>query len=214
MASYDKEHIKSVAKGRWAECLASVGGISIDLLDGRPHACPKCGTGDDRFRYIDAEAGAILCNKCFNRENGDGLASLQWLTGCDFPTALAKAADFFGIKPLTKSKEADPARDLEFYPWNEVIVSLWCATKPPIKPHAVKAVGGRIARYRKEYSVIAIPIFGQLMEKGGPVGWVLYRANGQKLPRFDKNGEIVEWVKVKITHGSKKGIITKVKAEP
>ncbi|WLD14376.1 AAA family ATPase [Planctellipticum variicoloris] len=36
---------------------------------------------------IDAEAGALFCNQCFGRKNGDGIAAVQWLLKVDFRTA-------------------------------------------------------------------------------------------------------------------------------
>ncbi|NLF70553.1 MAG: hypothetical protein GX575_16100, partial [Candidatus Anammoximicrobium sp.] len=77
---YDVGQVKSAAAGRWRELLSSLGGIDPSLLDGKHHACPKCG-GTDRFRYIDDAAGACLCNQCHNTANGDGIASLMWATG-------------------------------------------------------------------------------------------------------------------------------------
>ena len=68
--------LKEAAAGRWPEILAAVAGIGAELLDGRHHACPKCG-GKDRFRLIDKETGACFCNKCLDKKNGDGLAVIQ-----------------------------------------------------------------------------------------------------------------------------------------
>ena len=30
---------------------------------------------------IDQESGAVLCNACFDKNNGDGLAGIQWVRG-------------------------------------------------------------------------------------------------------------------------------------
>lgn len=88
--------LKQAAAGRWREILVSVGGIEPALLDGKNHPCPKCG-GKDRFRLIDADAGACYCNRCFSSKNGDGIAALQWLTGMGFREALAAINEQLGL---------------------------------------------------------------------------------------------------------------------
>ena len=83
----DVDQLKLAAVGRWAEILTSLGGIGQQLLDGKAHACPRCG-GIDRFRFIDEDAGACFCNQCFSEKNGDGLAAIGWATGKSFPETL------------------------------------------------------------------------------------------------------------------------------
>lgn len=90
--SFDVNEIKMAARGRWPAILSAVGGIDAALLDEKPHPCPKCG-GEDRFRMIDIEAGAVRCNQCFSKQCGDGLAGIMWLKGCSFPEALRLVAD-------------------------------------------------------------------------------------------------------------------------
>jgi AAA domain-containing protein/primase-helicase-like zinc-binding protein len=92
--------LKAAAHGRWPEILSALAGIDVGTLDGKHHPCPKCG-GVDRFRLINENAGAVLCNQCFNTGNGDGIAAVQWATGCDFKTACEKIADYLKL----------PARD-------------------------------------------------------------------------------------------------------
>ena len=91
------DDVKAAAVGRSIDILTIVAGIPGDLLDGKHHPCPKCG-GKDRFRLIDAGSGAVLCNQCFAKRNGDFLAAVKWMCNCDFPTALRKVADYLGIK--------------------------------------------------------------------------------------------------------------------
>ena len=67
--------VKSAACGRWREILTAFGFNGEDL-DGRHHPCPRC-EGADRFRMIDEEAGAVLCNQCFAEGNGDGLQGIR-----------------------------------------------------------------------------------------------------------------------------------------
>lgn len=45
---------------------------------------------------IDVEAGAIYCNQCFDHDNGDGIAALQWLCGWTFPEAVNALAEYLG----------------------------------------------------------------------------------------------------------------------
>ena len=103
MATINAEQIKAAASGRWPEILTTVGGIDPALLDGKHHPCPKCG-GKDRFRLIDAGAGAVYCNQCFNSGNGDGLAAIAWMRGWDFKDTCREVAAHLGLngKPQTQ----------------------------------------------------------------------------------------------------------------
>lgn len=205
MPSYSKELVKQAAADRWPEVYAATAGVDQFVFDGDHHPCPKCG-GKDRFRMIDMSAGACICNQCLTTKNGDGLAVLQWLLGCDFATAIDLVANHFGVKPEKKRKSTDPAEHLEFIRWNRTLVSLWCLKKPPIKPNAIEAIGGRLARYRGQYTVIAIPVWGSSLREADPVGWVIYRSDGGELPKWTKSSD-TEWVKVKLTAGSRQGVI-------
>ena len=104
----DKERIKQAAQGREIEILADVAGIDRAILDGKHHACPCCG-GTDRFRLVDADAGAVLCNQCFSKDNGDFIAAVQWAKDLSFPDALAEIADYLGIDGATPTKRHAPA---------------------------------------------------------------------------------------------------------
>ena len=102
----DVTTLKQMATGRWLEILASLGGISVELLDGRHHPCPKCG-GVNRFRLIDVEVGALFCNQCFAEKNGDGLAAMQWLTGQTFPETVDLLAEYLDAKPTEQGHALD-----------------------------------------------------------------------------------------------------------
>jgi len=91
------EQIKGAARGRWQEIIPALTGIGPAILDGKNHPCPKCG-GRDRFRYIDDQAGACLCNQCFHSKNGDGIAAIQWATGDTFPNVVKRLADYLGLQ--------------------------------------------------------------------------------------------------------------------
>ena len=209
MPHFDIAQLKSLAAGRWPDILSALGSIDRRILDGKHHPCPKCG-GNNRFRVLDATAGGLFCNQCFSSKNGDGIAAVQWLTGCSFLQAVERIADFVGMKPSAskgkkkkpESATANPEAHLEFCDWNESLAGLFCLKKQPIKPHALKLVGARMATYRKQHKVLAIPV----MNQGKTVGWCLYSIADGLLPKWSADGK-VEQVKVKLTAGSKAGII-------
>lgn len=216
MARYDIDLVKSAADGRWREIIASLGGVDANLLDGSHHACPKqChpdAGGKDRFRALDDfdSTGGVFCNQCFSTKNRSGFDALQWLLNEDFATVLGKVAKHLGIKAIKGRKKANPADHLEFLPWNRVLVGLWCLTKKPIAIETVQRLGWQVAKYRKQFTVIAIPVWGPSLDLEDPVGWVLYRADGDKLPKYTKKDEPPEWVKVKLTAGSQQGLIADI----
>lgn len=192
--------IRAAASTRWPEILSTVGNVSREILDGKHHPCPKCG-GKDRFRFLDEQAGALFCNGCFNTKNGDGFAAIQWLLGCDFKKSLRLVADYVGVQA---HKEIDPAEQLSWRDWNDALILRWCELhKRGVKPEAIKACGGRIARYLDQHIVVAFPIWGKEQDV---VGWCVYPLSGGKLPKYAKHSS-VEWLKVKVTYGSKPGLI-------
>ncbi len=211
--TFDIDMVRAAASHRWPEILSHVGGIDRELLDGEHHGCPKpnCG-GTDRFRMIDASAGALFCNQCFRDKNGDGFAAVQWLLDVKFPDALAKVAEYLGIEASKsngkRSKaDADPAEHLKFLDWHEGLAATWCTLhKPGITPAAMVTAGCRRARYRDQFTVFAIPVYGAHLHAADPVGWCLYNVGGGTLPKFTPDKKIKQ-VKTKLTYGSKPGII-------
>ncbi len=101
------DEVKVAAAGRWPDILAAVAGIPAELLDRKGHPCPKCG-GTDRFSLIDEAAGAVLCRKCFAKDNGDGLAAVGWMHDCDFPKALKMVAGHLGLTSQGATPAATP----------------------------------------------------------------------------------------------------------
>lgn len=98
------QQIKAAARGRWVEILEAVGRFDRSILDGKNHPCPLCG-GKDRFRLIDADAGAVYCNQCFSKGNGDGLAAIQRVRRIDFKTACREVGKYLGIEePQRKAR--------------------------------------------------------------------------------------------------------------
>jgi P4 family phage/plasmid primase-like protien len=205
---YDKDMVVRAASGRWPEIISTLGGVVSDTLDGGHHPCPKCG-GKDRFRFSNRDGrGSVICGQCFKSGSGDGIDAVEWLCGWDFPQALEEIAKYLGITPETNGngkEKADPEKDLKFLPWNDLLAAMWCDRKRPISPSAIQSVGGRLARYKSEYTVIAIPIWKQGFTETS--GWCLYNTSGKPLPTYSKNGSVVDWVKIKMTAGSRPGVI-------
>jgi len=110
---HNAQDVAANARHRGREILIGLAGINERLLDGRHHECPKCG-GTDRFRLIDAEAGAVLCNKCFATNNGDSIAAAMWMLGVDRGEAIDRVGDYLGLTPQNggEKKQADPLGDL------------------------------------------------------------------------------------------------------
>jgi len=104
IASHDSETVRQAACGRWIDIHISLG-LSEQQLNPNVHGpCPKCG-GTDRFRALDdvAECGALFCNQCFFKGNGDGFAAIQWYRGCSFPEAVKLVADVLPIQNTGQS---------------------------------------------------------------------------------------------------------------
>jgi hypothetical protein len=99
------DEVKLRASGQWPQLLAVVAGLPASVLDGKHHPCPQCG-GRDRFRLIDADAGAVFCNQCFNEKNGDGIAATQWALGISFKDAVLKLAEHLAI-PTAEERRRD-----------------------------------------------------------------------------------------------------------
>lgn len=218
---YDIDLVRSAAAGRWPEILAALGGVDRSILDGKHHPCPKCG-GTDRFRMIDEAAGACHCNQCFTTKNGDGFASLSWLTGKDFGHSLRVIADYLNISPSTNGSHKsngkqnhDPAEHLALTDWTDgeesLVTMFFLPRKPGITIGAIKAIGGRPGMYRGQHKVIAIPVYGPKLDDADPVGWHLYPTTKATLPTWigGKDGK-VEYVKSKLTRGSQPGIIGQI----
>lgn len=202
---YDIDAVKSASADRWPEIFAALAKVPAELFNRKHHSCPKCG-GRDRFRFIDSEKGAAICNQCFTTKNGDGIAVLQWLNGWDFKQALSEVARHVGVNPTRSKKEKNPEEHLEFLPWNDSLVGLWCLKKKPITPEAIKLVGGRLAKYRSQFNVICLPVLGANLDTSKPIGWVIFRIDGGTIPVW-LGGQISEHVKIKTMPGTGRGII-------
>lgn len=216
------EKVRAAAAGRWLDILAHIARIPTDHLDGRHHACPKCG-GKDRFRAFNnfAASGGVYCNKCFSSRNGDGFAAVEWMLGVDFLTAVRLVGEYLGVISLaagTNGKPAaekiDPAKNLKFLEWNPLAVALWCRHKPPATVAALESCHARLAIYRKQWPVVALPVFGERGGDAPAIGWALLSQSGGTLPAYSKDistGKIsTQWKKCLLTRGSSPGWLGQV----
>ena len=104
----DTHEVRHAATGRWPNILEHIGGCPREILDGKYHPCPSCG-GKDCFYLFDDDSGGAICMQCHGEDCGDGFATLQWLTGDDFPKTLARVADFLGMCPTPSGNgQAEP----------------------------------------------------------------------------------------------------------
>lgn len=95
--------LKALARGRWIEIFSTIAGIELDPSCQKRHGpCPKCG-GLDRFRAVDLDNGALLCNQCFASKNGDGIAALSWMTGRPFKEVAPLLCEYLGATPKHKT---------------------------------------------------------------------------------------------------------------
>jgi len=158
----EASEVKEVGRGKAIDILVDVAGIPRDLLDNKPHACPKCG-GVDRFRLVDAEAGAVRCNQCFTEHCGDFIAAVQWARGQTFVDSLHSVASYLGVSVNGNGRQAGPF-DLmgEF------------ARRKHISSESLKAYGAALAD-RGGKQVVRLPMFD---EGGNKVGHQDYGLEG------------------------------------
>lgn len=146
---FDIATIKSAASSRWPDILSRAGGFDHSILDGRNHPCPKCG-GKDRFRMIDREAGAVICNQCFSKGNGDGIAAFIWLTGQPFKDAIRSLAGEVGL--TADSGDLDVLAEM--------------AWRKSVGVEALKDFGGNVEN-RNGHPVCRVPMYDADMQKVG-----------------------------------------------
>lgn len=156
---YSAEKIKQAASGRWLEILPAIG-ISYELLDGRGHPCPKCG-GEDRFAAFSdvSVTGGVICRKCFNKANADGLAAIKWFDGCSFPEAIAIVAEFLGIEECRSCEAPESATSTtKTKPEISIVAAVSLSKKMP--EEAFRKFGA-VAASRKGESVARVPVYDQ-----------------------------------------------------
>jgi len=198
--------VKNRVAGQWPNILADVGGLPAESLDGGHHACPKCG-GTDRFRLIDADAGAVLCNQCFSENNGDGFAAIQWALGIDFSATVKLIAAHLNVptdetktqKPKTPSKPVRISDELQ-----DDVIRIFCDHKKPITVDAVKAAGGVAVNWPPNYQGDSRCIWWPAIDDCGNVtGRILRRVNGADFSAFKK----LQARKTHMLKGSKDGLV-------
>ena len=129
------------------------------------------------------------------------IRGVQWSRGIDFVSAAREVAGYLGIDATdggnsdspSSCRKQPPDKHLSWRPWNDTIARLWCRHKPGVTIDGIRAAGGRLARYRGQYTVIAFPVWGPLLDKANPVGWVIVNTTGKALPKFSAAGE-VDWI--------------------
>lgn len=93
------------ARDRWPEILCALTRIDGVLLDGKPHGCPVCKEGTDRFTFDNRDGrGTWICRQCPARPGrgagaGDGMELLRALTGWDFKRAAQEIEQHLGLHP-------------------------------------------------------------------------------------------------------------------
>ena len=98
--SFSAKDIKAAAHGKWDtvfSILAPSLKEAVNVAGSKRHvSCPVHG-GEDGFRlYPDwRDVGGCVCNSCGGRS--DGLATLQWVNGWDFPTTVQRVAEVLGL---------------------------------------------------------------------------------------------------------------------
>lgn len=186
--------IKAAARGRWPEIISQLGSVELTSLTGQHGPCPKCG-GTDRFRVFEdfAESGGMICNQCFSKRNGDGVAALMWLQGWSFQETVSRLADFLAIEnKKTRSAAASKfeiglSQLQELAYQHESLLESWSESKPPITIEAIKATGGKLYRWPKNSrSPFVVLAFEAYSQPGKRNGVILYRTDGKDFPEIGK----------------------------
>lgn len=192
--------------------------LGVRFTDDSPRAnnCLECyavGRQDNSpSAFVSLDTGR------YKDSGGDGLSLSLWNFAAQFGdwSTWVEARQHYAAKAGVKLQAAgnghtqrDPAEHLEFWPWTsseEILAHLWARHKTGVTVEALKAAGGRIARYRNQYTVVAMPILGVGGVESDPCGWVIWNsAAGQSLPIF--HGKETTWRKMKTTGGSESGLL-------
>ena len=219
---YDLDTIKRAAAGQWVDILTRLGGIDPNILDGQHHPCPKCG-GTDRFRAIDIDEGALLCNQCFTGQ-GDGIASLRWINNWTFQDTLKALSDHLRLDGGEQKKESAATTSPDTKTKKKKIIWLpealktlffaaFCESKRPIQPQSLETAKARVGQWPPNASaenrqdVIALPVIRSL--ETDPVGAVLYKRDGSSFPSIPRSlkGPGLPERKIHVLSGTPCGII-------
>lgn len=216
MARFDLDRIKQLSVGRWPEIL----GLGADLVNMRHHPCPKCG-GNDRFRALDdfRISGAVICNQCFNKSNGDGIATYSWLHSCTTAQAIEQIADKLGVEPNNQGKSTGkgksaksgnsthPKRSAEsqfsLRPLPQSIAAIFAARKGGIQAGALEHLCAQVGNHFGA-SVITLPIRNAA---GATIGFTAANATGGKITISYPDGESETTSWKNVIDSKQKGII-------
>lgn len=189
---------------------AEFSALGIDLSDREPKESGWIGCHAIGREDINPSAAVNADTGRYRDLGGDGLSLSFWDLCCylkKFPR-WQDARDHYAARAgVVIEGIRDPAEHLAFQPWSSALVALWCRQKPGATVEAVQVAGGRLARYREQYTVIAMPIFGPGFTAADPIGWVLWNITGKELPIFHGKGKEITWAKMKTTGGSEGGLI-------
>ena len=58
----------------------------------------------DRFRLIDFDHGAVLCNQCFHAKNGDAISAVMFYRGVKLPEALELIGQYLGVAAASPNR--------------------------------------------------------------------------------------------------------------
>ena len=228
MPRYDKDQVKEAARGRWAEILVQVTGISDDFFTTAHRDCPKCG-GSDRWRVFNdfAETGGGVCNQCGKQP--DGLQVVRWYLGVSFPRAIEVVAEYLHVPGLggkgkgkqgwsptpglpaasrpaiseseiarRATKRKEQTARVEPAAWNAVQVLLWCRGKAPLSPESIRKKGAKCAKYQAGKRTFDVIALPARDDDGQLTGWILYNLRGGFLPGPKKQDGQFERLKVKV----------------
>ena len=131
-----KTDIKDIARGRWREILAGLGGVDENFLADEHGPCPFC-AGRDRWRWDDIDGnGGGYCNQCGGQNGAGGFISgpdiLMRAKGWSFAEAAKQIKQFLGVETVTESVTR-PFRQAEVPPADAApprlgrgAVAQWC----------------------------------------------------------------------------------------
>lgn len=102
------------ARGKWLNILPSLG-IDPKFLNGKHHACPKDGSGKDRFRFNQQRETFF----CACSQGGDGFDLLQCCNNWDFKQTCKEVDAIVGNVEVSPARPMIDARPALEKAWNE-----------------------------------------------------------------------------------------------
>jgi putative DNA primase/helicase len=99
------------AKGHWKTILSTLG-IDLIKLNGKHHACPVNGEGENRFRFSNYQGRGNFFCACNPQGKSDGFKLLECLHGWDFKAAAAEVEKVIPEQPAEEVDELNDERAL------------------------------------------------------------------------------------------------------